>query len=166
MISKHERRHGFSLVELVVVIVIIGILAAMAIPRLSRGSAGASDAALGGDLAIVRNAINLYAAEHNTKFPGHGGGDMVDHLTMYTDISGNTNASKTSTYKYGPYLLAIPACPVENPSKPTDVLIDSTNSPPTVVTTGGEGWVYNPNTGEFLANSTATDENGKGWNEY
>lgn len=161
-----SHKSGFSLVELVVVIVIIGIIAAMAIPRLSRGSAGASDAVVMGNLSIVRNAINLYAAEHGGKFPGHDGGNMVDHLTKYTDAAGNVKDTKDLTHKYGPYLVAIPPCPVGNPTKPSDVLIDATNSPPQVNTTSGEGWVYNPNTGEFLINSTATDENGKAYNTY
>jgi hypothetical protein len=44
--------------------------------------------------------------------------------------------------------------------------VDTTNSPPQVVITGGEGWVYNPNTGEFLINSTKTDDTGKAYNTY
>lgn len=163
--DRVSHKRGFSLVELVVVIIIIGIIAAMAIPRLSRGSAGAGDAVVSGNLAIVRNAINLYAAEHMGKFPGHDSGDMVDHLTMFSDVAGNTSATKDATHKFGPYLLTMPPCPIGNPSKPTDVLI-STDSPPTVNTAGGEGWVYNPTTGEFLVNSEATDETGKAYNTY
>ncbi len=164
-LMKH-RRFGFSLVELVVVIVIIGIIAAMAIPRLSRGAAGAGDAVVLGSLSIVRNAINLYAAEHGSKFPGHDSGDMIDHLTMYTSATGATSATKDTTYKYGPYLLAMPACPVGNPTDPDGVLIDATNSPPQVNTTNGEGWVYNPATGEFLINSSAVDEANRAYNTY
>ncbi len=159
-------RAGFSLVELVVVIVIIGIIAAMAIPRLSRGSAGAADSALAGNLAMIRNAINLYAAEHSNKFPGHDGGDVTDHLTMYTSAAGATNATKTAVYKYGPYLVAVPPCPVGSPTSASDILLDSSNSPPDVNTGGGEGWVYNPTTGEFLANTTTTDEFGTAYNTY
>ncbi|RMF80832.1 MAG: prepilin-type N-terminal cleavage/methylation domain-containing protein [Planctomycetota bacterium] len=166
MFALIPKRRAFSLVELVVVIVIIGILAAMAIPRLSRGSAGASSASLAGNLAIVRNAINMYAAEHNNKFPGDGGADMVAQLTTYTSATGATNASKTAVYKFGPYLVAIPPCPVGNAANPSDVLIDTTNSPPTVNTTGGEGWVYNPTTGEFIANTNDTDETGKAYSAY
>nr|HPM24715.1 hypothetical protein [Phycisphaerae bacterium] len=67
------------------------------------------------------------------------------------------------------YLLTVPPCPVgENAGKTTaaNVLIDSTNSPPVPVTTGGEGWVYNPNTGEFLPNTTQTDDAGIAYNTY
>ena len=58
------RTRGFSLVELVIVIVIIGIIAAIAVPLISRGAKGASDSAVRGDLAALRAAIDLFAAEH------------------------------------------------------------------------------------------------------
>jgi len=159
-------RNAFSLVELVVVIVIIGIIAAMAIPRLSRGSAGAADSALAGDLAIMRNAINMYAAEHNSNFPSGTAAEVANQLTQYSDIDGNTQDSKDGTYKYGPYLVAVPACPVVSGTAADDILIDSTNTPPQVNTTNGEGWVYNPTTGEIIANSSDTDASGKAYNTY
>jgi prepilin-type N-terminal cleavage/methylation domain-containing protein len=162
-------RPGFSLVELVVVIVIIGILAAIAIPRLSRGSAGASNAALAANLATLRNAINLYAAEHNNTFPGPDATGFADKLTKYTDVAGNAVAARDATHTFGPYLVAVPPCPVgENAGKTTanKVLIDSSNTPPAPSTSGGEGWVYNPTTGELLANTTTKDDAGKQFNQY
>lgn len=164
----HKRKSGFSLVELVVVIVIIGILAAIAIPRLSRGSTGASQSSLAGNLTVVRNAIALYAAEHNNTFPGPDNAGFKDKLTKYSDISGNTQATKDTTFKYGPYLTAIPRCPVgENAAgaKAADVLF-VTSSPPTPAPASGEGWVYNATTGEFLPNTTQTDDSGKAFNTY
>ena len=166
MLAPKRESRAFSLVELVVVIVIIGILAAMAIPRLSRGSAGASTASLAGNLSIVRNAIHMYAAEHDNKFPGDGGADAVAQLTMYSSAAGATNATRTAVFKFGPYLVAVPPCPVGSPTNPADVLVDIANSPPVVNTAGGEGWVYNYNTGEFLANSSGTDEAGKVYSTY
>ena len=35
-----------------------------------------------------------------------------------------------------------------------------------VVIAGGEGWFYNPTTGEWLVNSTKTDDTGKAYNTY
>lgn len=162
MIKRTQR--GFSLVELVVVIIIIAILAAMAIPRLSRGSAGASDATLSGSLSVVRNAINWYAAEHDNKFPD--GANFADQLTKYTDISGNVSTTRTGDYKFGPYLMAVPACPVGDPNEPTGVYVDDTNNPPTPVPTNGKGWAYNSKTGVFIANTDSKDENDKKYSEY
>lgn len=160
--NSQKRFAGFSLVELVVVIVIIGIIAAMAIPRMSRGSAGASDAALSGDLAVLRSALNLYAAEHNSAFPSGTGPEVATKLTGYTD---STGAAWTSGHKYGPYVAAIPVCPVGGMSSPTAILI-STASPPTVVETNGEGWVYNVTTGEILANTNSSDAAGTDYKTY
>jgi prepilin-type N-terminal cleavage/methylation domain-containing protein len=166
MFRRIRKSRGFSLVELVVVIVIIGILAAMAIPRLSRGSAGAGNAAVAGNLATIRAAINLYAAEHNSKNPSGTAANIVAQLTQYTDINGGTSATKTPPFIYGPYLTAVPPAPVGENAGSRTILVDSTNSPPQVDTSGGEGWVYNPNTGEFLINTTRTDDAGKAYNTY
>jgi prepilin-type N-terminal cleavage/methylation domain-containing protein len=160
---------GFSLVELVVVIVIIGILAAIAIPRLSRGATGASQSALAANLATVRGAIALYAAEHNNRFPGPDAAGFENQLTQFSSITGATQATRDNTHRFGPYLASIPPCPVgENAgtATATDVLIDAANSPPVPVPAGGEGWVYNPNTGELLPNTNANDDAGNPFTSY
>jgi len=162
-----RKARGFSLVELVVVIVIIGIIAAMAIPRLSRGAAGATEAALRGNLALLRSAINLYAAEHNNNFPGPDAASVVAQLTQYSAADGTTSATRDpANFPFGPYLVSIPPCPVVSGANADQILIDNVNSPPAVNTTNGEGWVYNPNTGEIIANSSATDESGQAYNTY
>jgi prepilin-type N-terminal cleavage/methylation domain-containing protein len=160
---RNTRRPAFSLVELVVVIVIIGIIAAMAIPRLSRGTAGAADAALAGNLAIMRNAINLYSAEHNGAFPTQA--DFAAQLTQFSSLTGAINAARDAAHPFGPYLVAIPPCPVGDQTTPTAMAFDAANSPPSVVADVG-GWIYNPNTGEFLANTNLPDQSGRAYNTY
>ena len=157
------RRNAFSLVELVVVIVIIGIIAAMAIPRLSRGTAGAGDSAAAGNLAIIRNAINIYAAEHNNKFPSEA--KFTEQLTQYTSSAGAESTTRDATHPFGPYLMAIPPCPVGDQTDPDAVAFDDSNSPPSVSADTG-GWIYNQLTGEFLINSNATDANSIAYNTY
>src|SRR3954471_7228122 len=105
-----KRNSGFSLIELVIVVVIIGIIAAIAIPRLSRGSAGAADSAVSGNLAVLRSAVDLFATEHGGSYPTVGTFDS--QLTQYTDSAGSFNASKSSTFMYGPYLRKVPTLPV------------------------------------------------------
>jgi prepilin-type N-terminal cleavage/methylation domain-containing protein len=162
------RRQAFSLIELVVVIVIIGIIAAMAIPRMSRGSAGAAKAAVIGNLSMIRSAIQHYSGEHNGALPG---ATIVNQLTLYSDLNGGTNAAKSSTYKFGPYLLAIPPCPVGENAGNAAVLIDpaTDNAAPAVnaASAGGEGWCYKPFTGVFVPNTATTDpETTNGWNTF
>jgi len=151
--SSKRKNHGFSLVELVIVIVIVGLLAAIAIPRFSRGAAGAADSALSGDLAVLRNAIEMYAAEHGGMYPD---ADAIEaQLTTYSDLSGTTNAAPTAAFEYGPYLHALP-----NLKAGTYVgskLVGEVTVTPAaeVVTDPGTGWLYNETTGQIWANETS-----------
>jgi len=136
-------RDGFSLLEVVIVVAIIAILAAIGIPRMSRGSKGANDSALSGDLAVLRNAIDLYAAEHGGTMPGAG--TITDQLTKYTDAGGNTSADKVSPFIYGPYVRKIPPLPVG--AKKGQVGIAALDG-------AAVGWIYDSGTGKISANTT------------
>ena len=157
MTSRGRRTRGFSLLELVIVVVILGIIAAIAIPRMSRGSAGAADSALSSNLAVLRNAIDLYAAEHNGTYPDAT--NIADQLTKYTDASGDVSATKDTTHIYGPYLRKIPPLPVG--ARKGGTLISTSDDT-------GVGWIYNATTGEIKANCTDTevDATGKKYNTY
>ena len=170
-VASQQKRFGFSLVELVSVIVIIGIIAAIAIPRVGRGAKGAGESALAQDLAVLRNAIELYASQHGGDYPGakadsegnaaNSAAAFVTQLTMYTGEDGSTSANRDAAHPYGPYLRkGIPPAPVGVNKGSTDVLMDTTNSPPNVVTAGGEGWAYNPTTGDIIVNSDANNDAG------
>lgn len=158
------RKSGFSLIELVIVVVIIGIIAAIAIPRLSRGSAGAADSALSGNLAVLRNAIDLYATEHGGTYPAVA--TFEAQLTQYSDASGTTSASKTTSAIYGPYLRKIPPLPVGGTGykNATTVLDGSSGTPGT----SAGAWFYNPATGEIKANlaDSEKDATSKAYNTY
>lgn len=151
MFNRKTNRRAFSLIELVIVVVIIGIIAAIAIPRMSRGAAGAGDSALSSNLATLRKAIDLYAAEHDGAYPTVT--DFVDQMTKYSDASGATSASKDATHTFGPYLRAIPI--MNSGSKKT--LGD-------VKGTAGEdgGWYYDETKGEIRADAPASEEDSAG----
>ena len=149
-----KKNKGFSLVELVVVIVIIGIIAAMAIPRISRGTDGLSDTALAGNLAMMRQAVAHYAAEHEGDIPT----TLATQLTMYSDKDGNTSAIGSSSYPFGPYLVAIPPCPVGSQTDPDAVATDTTDGAIPEPTADTGGWIFNTKTGEIRANTNATDD--------
>lgn len=158
MQSKHISRRAFSLIELVIVVVIIGIIGAIAIPRMSRGAAGAADSGLVADLAVMRNAIDLYQAEHGGTYPSFD--EFVAQMTTYTDALGNTQATKDATYYLGPYLRSIPELKVGT-NKGKNGL---------VATQGGTtaGWVYDEATGTISPNlpGTETDARGVAYNAY
>jgi prepilin-type N-terminal cleavage/methylation domain-containing protein len=156
----HERRsryggrgRGFSLIELVIVVVIIAILGAIAIPKMSRGAQGASDASLSQNLATLRSGLDLYQAEHSGTFPAAG--VVVAAMTTYTDDQGNTSATKTGNFVYGPYVRALPPLPVGNNKGNTgiDIAANAGNA--------GVGWIYNPANGTITANTT-TEADAKG----
>jgi prepilin-type N-terminal cleavage/methylation domain-containing protein len=151
------RKKGFSLLELVVVVVIIGIIAAVAIPRLSRGSAGAADAALSSNLAVLRNAIDLYSAEHGGAFPTVA--KIEDQLVKYTDSSGNVADAKDATHLYGPYVRKIPALPVGAKKGNTEISDKDGDD---------VGWIYNATSGDIRSNTTdkEEDEAGKLYSDY
>jgi len=162
MSALASRKHnGFTLIELVIVVVIIGTIAAIAIPRLSRGAEGAADAKLSGDLAVLRNAIDLYATEHGGSYPSDTEATFIAQITTYTDINGNTNASKTGAYIYGPYIRKIPTLSVGT-NKGKDGIEKTT------LGAAGKGWFYNGTTGEIKANldDSETDAAGDRYNAY
>ena len=156
MSDTRKRTRAFSLIELVIVVVIIGIIGAMAIPRMSRGSKGASENALRGDLAVLRNSIELYAAEHDGDYPTLL--NFEPQLETYSDSTGVVNASRTATFEFGPYIHAIPAAPV-GPSKGLT----------TVAALGGVGvaWVYDALTGKIVIyDGGETDSKGVPYGSY
>lgn len=151
-------RRGFSLLEVVIVVAIIAILAAIGIPRMSRGAKGASDAALTGDLATLRNAVDLYAAEHTGAFPTAT--DVNTQLTQYTNISGVVSALKTTTHIYGPYMRSIPPLPVGTKKGNAKIGTDPNGA--------GVGWMYNATDGTIKSNTADSekDEADKPYNQY
>ena len=145
---------GFSLVELAIVVVIVGLLAAIAIPRFSRGTSGAGETATLADLAALRKAIEHYAAEHNGSYPS--GMNVTNALTLYSNAAGGTSATRSDSYTYGPYLLAIPA--LKTGTHAGGTTIAAVNSRPTITLTGSPtqpiGWLYYPATGQIWPNDT------------
>jgi type II secretory pathway pseudopilin PulG len=91
------------MLELVIVIAILAIVAAIAVPRLSRGSQGAAEAALKRDLNVLRNALELYRAEHGGGLPDN---NMIDTaLFAYSNGDGTVFSGTATTECYlGPYL--------------------------------------------------------------
>jgi len=140
---RSASRSGFSLLEVVIVVAIIAILAAIGIPRMSRGSKGANDSAVSGSLAVLRNAIDLYSAEHGGSFPGAT--TIEDQLVKYSDISGTTSSSKTTTCIYGPYVRSIPPLPVGARKGESGIAAADAND---------VGWIYTAASGDIRANTT------------
>jgi general secretion pathway protein G len=162
MYRNNRKGWGFSLVELVIVIVIIGVLAAIAVPRISRGAKGAKDSALRADLTAMRNAIDLYAAEHGGDFPAIT--NDLQLLTGYSDASGGYSATKDATHTFGPYLKAIPPLPVAGEGTTGGKIGDTGVA---AIDGADVGWLYTAGTGDIKANTgTADDDAGVLYEDY
>lgn len=129
--TRKLRRRGFTLVELVVVILILGILSATAIPKMFNKFSDARDNSAKQSLAIVRNAIEMYAANNEGAYPG------TDSATFKTALQ---------TYLKGPF----PTCTAGNKNANVRVVTSGTAA---LSASGTEGWAYNNITGEFIINS-------------
>jgi type II secretory pathway pseudopilin PulG len=152
-------------VELVIVVTIIGIISAIAVPRMSSAATGASASALEASISSVRGAIDAYYAEHGSYpgyVPGLGSADgtwFVDQLVMYTNKQGQTSASRTGAYLFGPYLRK------PFPKNPCNQLADvhvKANPAAADPANGSVGWVAVLSTGDFgiSATDTALDDIG------
>lgn len=154
-------RRLFTLVEVIIVVVIISILAAIAIPRLSRGAEDADEAAVRRDLSILQRQIELFAAEHNGTYPAavgdgtNGAGTteaFLNHMLSFSDIQGRTSTTRTSAYRFGPYLRkGIPALKTGAAKGATGVKVVTSDAPSTDPNTA-IGWVYSSATGEIIPN--------------
>ncbi len=134
-------RRGFSLVELVVVILIVGILAAVAAPKMFDTASGARESATRASLGVVRDAIELYAAN---------------------DPDGNYPSARTLDQDLRPYIKGtFPAVQVGGNRNPK---VRSTEN--VEIASGSEGWSYNPTTGEFAINDSGTSSEGESYSSW
>lgn len=137
------RKHkGFTLVELVVVVMILGILAAVAAPKLLKTSEAANESGCRQTLAVVRDAIERYAAEQG-KLPGDGNSeaDLKNDLKDY--LRGG-----------------FPKCPVGNKDTTVKITQTETDIQGETVSSTTKSWHYCSANGQFICNSNEDTPSG------
>ncbi len=166
-----RNKYAFTLVEILITVAIIGILAAIALPIFRSHSQQAKEAAAKDNLRILRNTIELYAAQHNGIPPGYPGSLGESDLTFLiqmiytTNEAGGSNAevTRTDAYPLGPYLRKIPANSFNNESG-VQILGGSENFPE--YATGNYGWIYQPATKTIRLDWPGTDSAGVAYYDY
>ena len=134
------RRLAFSLIELVIVVTIIAIVAAIAVRRVGRHAEQGATNAARQDESVLQQALERYRAEHGN-VPSAAA--IVDQLTKYTDVHGNTSPTSGAPYVYGPYVRKIPPVPIGPAKGATKIGTTMTSD---------TGWIYDPVNGTIAAN--------------
>jgi general secretion pathway protein G len=167
---RQIHQSAFTLIELLLVVVILGILAAVAIPQFTDSSQEARASSLQSNLAVLRNAVEYYRTNHTGKYPGYpsGGGaptaaEVANQLTMASRADGSTAAAGTAGYPYGPYVRErVPENPVNNLNTVL-VVADNAAFP---AADNSTGWIFQPQTGKWRANSTGAAPSGKNYYDF
>jgi general secretion pathway protein G len=163
---RQTKRSGFTLIEILIVVIILGILAAIVIPQFTNASKEAKQSSLVTMVQSLRSQIALFKLQHNDYLPGTAPLNGAtfdqavfwDQMTLFTDVTGATQAAKDTTYDKGPYMQSIP----KNPLCPTAAnasLIEATVNG--AAATAEVGFIYDYQAGAGSGKIWGTDTDGK-----
>ncbi|MCX6752614.1 MAG: type II secretion system protein [Candidatus Nomurabacteria bacterium] len=86
MFHKNKNNKGFTLIELLVVVAIISLLSSIVFASLNNARGKGRDARRIQDLLQIRNALALYAADHNGAYPYPATGNSISDMdVVYRD---------------------------------------------------------------------------------
>ena len=175
----HRVTAAFTLIEILIVVVILGILAMIVIPQFSNASFQARENTLKDDLRFLRLQVQVFAAQHRDIPPGYPSGDTSAaptandfelQMTRFSSEGCVTSTTNSSLYKFGPYLSRLPPNPMNNASTilivANGVAMPVAASLPVMNAGVPYGWIYKPQTQEFMANLAGSDSNGTPYASY
>lgn len=139
--SRTNRRHAFTLVEVLIVVVIMAVLAATIIPQFSDSSKDAKISTAKFNLHTLRAQIQMYRTNHDGASPDAA----LLKLTQKTNAAGVQGT--TTAHIYGPYLSDIPV----NSLTGGKVVAAPATVPPVAVVANAD-WLYDAATGQVWIN--------------
>ncbi len=166
------KKHGFTLIELMIVVAVLGILAAIVLPKVQGHTVQAKEAAVQDSLHTVRTQIQLYKMQHNGLAPGYINtaqaplSTLTYQLTGTSALTGLAVASKTSStaYPFGPYILAMPMNPYNNLA--TIKMVSAATTDFSAAADNTTGWLYQKETASFKLNKSGNDSQGVPYVNY
>jgi prepilin-type N-terminal cleavage/methylation domain-containing protein len=167
-----KRVKAFTLVEILIVVVLLGVLAGVILPLVASGATSARESALALDLQMLRRYVLIYTAQHLEVGPGYPNGDttqtpteqvFVEQITLSSNSRGQTAAVGTPGFERGPYLMRLPANPLNGLST-VQVLGDGENFPANA--DDSHGWMYKASTAEVRADNTGAGDSGRRYYDY
>ena len=150
-------KKAFTLVEVLIVVATLGIIAAIVLPQFRSHSQQAKEAAAKDNLRILRQQIELYAAQHNDVPPGY-----PDDDPSQTPLN---RAFSTQMVTGGNYLSEHPINPFNGRSA-VKMIGNGEVFPTEPVTPSLFGWVYQPATKTIKLNWPGTDSDGVSYFNY
>jgi len=150
-------KKAFTLVEILIVVAVLGILAAIVLPTVQGHITEAKEAAAKDNLRILRNTIEIYAAQHDGIPPGYPFDDPSQaptHLSFMIRL-----------IIIGKYLPEMPENPF-NGKTLLKMVLDAEDFPTEPVDTDLNGWIYKPATKTIKLNWLGTDLAGTPYYDY
>ena len=151
------RRSGFTLVEILIVVAILGILAAITIPAFQGHVLEARESAAKANLQILRNVIEVYAAQHDGVPPGYASNDASTEPGNLFVIAQLINIEH--------HLKKIPENSFNGISS-IKVIGNGEDFPTEPTPTEPYGWIYKPATKQIKLNWSGIDTNGIMYFDY
>lgn len=147
-------KKAFTLIEILIVVSILGILSAIVFPEFQAHAQQSREAAAKDTLRILRNAIELYAGQHNSVAPGYqpsnpsNAGQPAFYIQMVSEYLSDKPKNPFNG-RYGIIVInsgeVFPAAPLD-----TDMF----------------GWIYEPATKTIKLNWSGTDSEGNAYFDY
>jgi prepilin-type N-terminal cleavage/methylation domain-containing protein len=153
--EKLKMKKAFTLVEVLIVVAILGILAAIVLPTFQDNVTEAREASAKDTLRVMRETIELYAAQHNDVPPGYQNNDPTQ--------SAGWTIFWAQMVRDGKYIPKLPKNPF-NESMIIKVIPNGDTLP--AEATGTYGWIYKPQNKDFRIDWPGTDSKGTRFYDY